>query len=260
MSVGPSDGTPGVGGTANLFSPVSVDRISEVIVEQVRLLIREGKLVPGDRLPSERSLCAQFGVSRVTVREALRVLEASGLVEIRVGARGGAFVTQPSSERVGKGLAELMTLASMTAGDVTEARIVFELGILPLVVERATEEDIADLRVLVEQGLNALESGSYTMAMSAAFHVRVASAAHNPAIEMLVQTFHGPMLMSLQQAHVAAPLMGPRGAHEHFELVEAIEQRDIERARTIMTRHLQRTADRLADYPDPRLADLGSDE
>lgn len=251
MSVGQSDQTPGDKSTADLFSPVSVGRISEVIVEQMRLLIREGKLVPGDRLPSERSLCGRFGVSRVTVREALRVLEAGGLVEIRVGARGGAFVTKPSSERVGVGLAELMTLTPMTASDVTEARMVFELGILPLVVERATEEDIADLRVLVEQGLSALENGSYTMAMSAAFHVRVASSTHNPAIEMLVQSFHGPLLMSLQQAQVAAPLMGPRGAHEHFQLVEAIEQRDVERARGIMTRHLQRTADRLAEDRDP---------
>jgi GntR family transcriptional regulator, transcriptional repressor for pyruvate dehydrogenase complex len=251
MAVGPPGGTPGDKSTAaDLFSPVSVGRISEVIVEQMRVLIREGKLVPGDRLPSERSLCERFGVSRVTVREALRVLEAGGLVEIRVGARGGAFVTQPSSERVGKGLAELLTLAPMTATDVTEARIVFELGILPLVVERATDDDIEELRVLVEQGLSALETGSYTMAMSAAFHVRVASSTHNPAIEMLVQSFHGPMLMSLQQAQVAAPLMGRRGAHEHVELVEAIKQRDVERARAIMTRHLQRTADRLAEHPD----------
>ncbi|NRQ31789.1 FadR family transcriptional regulator [Nonomuraea sp. NN258] len=246
-SVRPSDDTPGKRSTADLFSPVSVDRISEVIVEQMRLLIREGKLVPGDRLPSERNLCEQFGVSRVTVREALRVLEASGLVEIRVGARGGAFVTRPSSERVGKGLAELLTLAPMTALDVTEARMVVELGILPLVVERATEADIAELRVLVDQGLSALEDGTYTMAMSAAFHVRVASSAHNPAMEMLVHTFHGPLLMSLQRAQVSAPLMGLRGAHEHFELVEAIEQRDVERARAVMTRHLQRTADRLAN-------------
>jgi DNA-binding FadR family transcriptional regulator len=243
-----------------LFSPVSVGRISEVIVEQMRVLIREGKLVPGDRLPSERSLCERFGVSRVTVREALRVLEASGLVQIRVGARGGAFVTKPSSERVGEGLAELLTLAPMTASDVTEARMAFELGILPLVVERATGEDIADLRVLVEQGLSALETGSYTMAMSAAFHVRVASSTHNPAIEMLVHSFHGPMLMSLQQAQVAAPLMGPRGAHEHFELVEAIEQRDADRARAIMSRHLQRTADRLAENPDSGLASMEGGE
>jgi GntR family transcriptional repressor for pyruvate dehydrogenase complex len=256
MPVSASGGAPGDRSTADLFSPVSVGRISEVIVEQMRILIREGKLVPGDRLPSERNLCERFGVSRVTVREALRVLEASGLVEIRVGARGGAFVTKPSSERVGEGLAELMTLAPMTASDVTEARMVFELGILPLVVERATDDDIADLRILVEQGLSALEAGTYTMAMSAAFHVRVASSTHNPAIEMLVQSFHGPLLMSLQQAQVAAPLMGPRGAHEHFELVEAIEQRDAERAGAIMSRHLQRTAGRLAENPESGQANV----
>jgi GntR family transcriptional regulator, transcriptional repressor for pyruvate dehydrogenase complex len=258
MSIGPSGGAPGERSTADLFSPVSVGRISEVIVEQMRLLIREGKLVPGDRLPSERSLCERFGVSRVTVREALRVLEASGLVEIRVGARGGSFVTQPSSERVGEGLAELMTLTPMTASDVTEARMVFEVGILPLVVERATDEDIADLRALVEQGMSALDSGSYTMAMSAEFHVRVASSTHNPAVEMLVQSFHGPMLMSLQQAKVAAPLMGHLGAQEHFQLVDAIEQRDVDRARDIMTRHLRRTAARVAENKDASLTSQGS--
>jgi GntR family transcriptional regulator, transcriptional repressor for pyruvate dehydrogenase complex len=250
MSVGATGGTPGDRSTADLFDPVSVGRISEVIVEQIRLLMRQGKLVPGDRLPSERSLCERFGVSRVTVREALRVLEANGLVGIRVGARGGAFVTKPSSARVGESLADLMTLTPMTAAEVTEARMVFELGILPLVVERATEEDIEELRGLVAQGRSALEDGSYTMAMSAAFHVRVASSTHNPAIEMLVHSFHGPLLMSLQQAQVAAPLMGHLGAQEHSELVEAIERRDVERAREIMTTHLSRTAARVAEDPD----------
>ncbi len=248
MAVETPGGTPDHRDTADLFGPVSVGRISEVIVGQTRLLIRQGKLVPGDRLPSERSLCERFGVSRVTVREALRVLEAGGLVEIRVGARGGAFVTTPSSERVGASLADLVTLTPMTAGEVTEARMVFELGILPLVVERATERDVADLRALVDKGLRALENGSYTMSMSAEFHVRVASCTHNPAIETLVHSFHGPLLMSLQQARVAAPLMGRRGTHEHAELVEAIERRDAGRAREILTAHLERTAARVAEH------------
>src|ERR1700731_5409654 len=82
-----------------LFSRVSVGRISEIIVEQIRLLMRQGQLKPGDRLPPERDLCERFGVSRVTVREALRMLESAGLVEIRVGARAGVFVTVPSSDR-----------------------------------------------------------------------------------------------------------------------------------------------------------------
>src|SRR5918992_6048708 len=117
---GPPSATKSVadmGSLADLFNPVTDRRISELIVDQVRLLIRGRQLNPGDRLPAERELCERFGVSRVTVREALRVLEANGLVEIRVGARGGAFVTAPSSRLVGEGIADLISLATLTAGE-----------------------------------------------------------------------------------------------------------------------------------------------
>ncbi|MFL6114874.1 MAG: FadR/GntR family transcriptional regulator [Catenulispora sp.] len=229
-----------------MFTAVSPNRMSEAIVDQIKTLIRSNRLRPGDRLPSERELCERMGVSRVTVREALRILEAGGLVEIRVGARGGAFVTTPSSERLGAGLADLITLAPVTALDVTEARLVFELGIIPMLVERATDDDITGLRQLTRNHIAALRQGEYTMAMSAEFHVRVAACAHNAAIEMLVHTFHGPLLMSLREASTAAPVMGQRGTYEHRDLVEAIAARDVTAATGIMHRHLSRTARRLA--------------
>src|SRR5512133_3526863 len=75
--------------TKDLYKAVSSNRMSEAIVEQIRGLIRSEQLRPGDRLPSERDLGERMGVSRVTIREAMRVLEAGGLIEIRVGARGG---------------------------------------------------------------------------------------------------------------------------------------------------------------------------
>lgn len=230
----------------DLFSPVTVGRTSQLIADQIRTLVREGRLKAGDRLPSERDLCERFGVSRVTVREALRVLETYGLVEIRVGARGGAIVSNPSSEALSRGLADLLTLSALTAAEVTEARLVFEVGVIPLIVERATKEDIAALRELVAEGQRALDTGEYRVSMSAAFHVRLAAASHNSAVEMLVHSFHGPMLMSLREAQVAAPLMGRRGTEEHLEIVEAIEARDAELASQIMRRHLQRTYDRVA--------------
>ncbi len=229
-----------------LFSPVSLGRVSQVIVDQIRALVRDGHLQPGDRLPSERELCERFGVSRVTVREALRVLEASGLVEIKVGARGGAFVTSPTSERVGAGLADLLSLSPLTPANVTEARMVIELGLIPLVVERATETDLRELRTLCDSGRAALDAGTYSMAMSAEFHVRLAAATHNHAIEMLVHSFHGPLLMSLHEAHVVAPLMGHRGVEEHLLVVEAIEGRDTAAACEIMRVHVERTARRIA--------------
>jgi len=229
----------------DLFNRVSVGRISEIIVEQIRLLMRQGQLRPGDRLPPERDLCERFGVSRVTVREALRMLESSGLVEIRVGARGGAFVTAPSSNRVGEGLTDLLTLSVISAADVTEVRMVLEVGIVPLVCERATEEDLSDLDKICQRSEEALRDGDYTMDMSLEFHTRVAEATHNPAVSMLVQSFRGPILMSLQEAKNAAPEMGHLGTREHERFIEAVRRRDQEAASRLMAEHLTRTAHRL---------------
>jgi GntR family transcriptional regulator, transcriptional repressor for pyruvate dehydrogenase complex len=233
-----------------MFSPVNVDRVSQVIVDQIKALIRDGRLQPGDRLPSERELCQRFGVSRVTVREALRVLEATGLLTIRVGAHGGAFLTSPSTERLSEGLADLISVSTLTAANVTEARIIVELGILPLAVERATEEDIAALFEMVAEAESALEAGAYDVEMSAAFHIRVAQCTHNPAIAMLVQSFHGPLLMSLAEAHQSAP-MSSRGIDEHRKLSQAIKDRDLAAAREIATTHLDRTARRVSGDEEP---------
>ncbi|MET8805878.1 FadR/GntR family transcriptional regulator [Streptomyces sp. NPDC004546] len=228
-----------------LFKTVTSSRVSQLIVDQIRMLLKEERLKPGDRLPSERDLCTQFGVSRVTVREALRTLEAAGLVEIRLGARGGAYVTAPSSRRVGEGLADLLSLSPLTAAEVTEARLVFELGIVPLIVERATEEDLDALRALCDEHAKAIEQDAYDMEMSADFHARVAACTHNAAIEMLVQSFHGPLLMSLREAQSVEPTMGQRGSKEHRAFVEAIAERDADAATEIMRTHLKRTASRV---------------
>lgn len=240
--------TPG-GSTPNkgdLLSRVSVGRISEVIVDQVRLLIRSGQLTAGDRLPSERELCERFGVSRVTVREALRVLEANGLVDIRVGARGGAFVTAPSSRMVGEGIADLISLSSLSALEVTEARMVFELGLVPLACERATDEDIAALYEICDRSSAALESDDYPLSLSAEWHSRFAFCTHNRAIALLAESLHDPMIRSLQEARSSVPAHGRLGVEEHRALVDALAARDAERATELMRVHLTRTASRVS--------------
>jgi GntR family transcriptional repressor for pyruvate dehydrogenase complex len=237
------------GATSNkgdLLSRVSVGRISEVIVDQIRLLIRSGQLTAGDRLPSERELCERFGVSRVTVREALRVLEANGLVDIRVGARGGAFVTAPSSRMVGEGIADLISLSSLSAMEVTEARMVFELGLVPLICERATDEDVAALYEICDRSSAALEADDYPLALSAEWHTRFARATHNRAITLLAESLHDPMIRSLQQARSAEPTHGHRGADEHRALVDAVAACDVPRATELMSVHLNRTAARVS--------------
>ncbi|WP_298045649.1 FadR/GntR family transcriptional regulator [uncultured Citricoccus sp.] len=215
-------------------------------MEQIQQLLRDGSLKPGDRLPTERDLCQQLGVSRATVREALRILEATGFIEVRLGAHGGSFLTSPSLEVVGENLANLLTLSPITASAATEARQVFELGILPLILERATPEDIAVLRSLVAEARAAQAKGLYSTDMSAAFHVRLAACTHNPAIEALMHSFYGPLSSSLRQAKNLAPNMGTKGIEEHDEIVDAIENHDLSRAHEILSDHIERTAQRVA--------------
>ncbi|RBM17699.1 FadR family transcriptional regulator [Prauserella sp. PE36] len=233
-------------GQSGMFNRVTSGRVSNLIVERIRVLIRDGQLKAGDRLPSERELGDQFGVSRVTVREALKMLEANGLVTIKVGARGGAFVTAPTSERVGEGISDLLTFSVVEPADVTEARQVFEIGIVPLVCRRADAQDVHELLEICDRA-DALQrtEGEYPVSLSAEFHVRVARATHNPALELLARTFHGPVLRSLMRAQEEDPSVGIKGAQEHREFVEAVQMRDVAAATAVMTAHLARTAERL---------------
>ncbi len=228
---------------AGVFRPVpSAGRTSAMIVNQIRALIRTGELPIGARLPAERDLCDQMGVSRLTLREALRALEVNGLIEVRAGARGGAFVTAPTAAGAGQGITDLLSTSGLTASEVTEARIAFELGIIPLIAARATEADIRDLRTLCDEAEQAREHGGYSVAMSFGFHLRAVSAAHNPAIEMIMESFRETILMSMREARHE----GVQGVAEHRAFVDAVEARDPRLARRVMADHLQRTADAVA--------------
>ena len=123
--------------------------------------------------------------------------------------------------------------------------MILEVGIVPLVCERATEEDLADLDAICKRADQAVRDKNYTMDMSLEFHTRVAAATHNPAVSMLIDSFRGPILMSLDagQEHRAGD--GALGTKEHKRFVEAVRMRDAQAASSIMTEHLTRTANRL---------------
>ena len=228
--------------TDDIFTKVTPGRASEMILDQIRSLIRDGHLKPGDRLPSERELGDRFGVSRVTVREALRGLEANAMVTIKVGAHGGAFVTAPTSSRVSEGIVDLLSMSGLTDIEITEARQVFELGIIPLVCERATEADIEELLQICDRGDAAAGQGSSSMELSAQFHTRVAEASHNAALAMLAEAFYGPTLVSLRHVQEGHPEIGVRSSREHRQFVMAVKNGDVEKATAVMRTHLGRTA------------------
>src|SRR4029079_14087498 len=111
----------------DLFAPVTGARASSAIADQIRTAIVTGKLTEGGRLAPERELAEQFGVRRVTVRDALRSLEAMGLIEVRVGALGGAFVTAPTGSKVAQAMSDMMLMAVISPEDVVESRLIVEL-------------------------------------------------------------------------------------------------------------------------------------
>jgi len=236
----------------DLFEPVATARISSAIVDQIRELIGSGRLGAGDRLPSERELAERFGVSRVTVRDALRSLEAVGLLRIKVGANGGAFLRAPSSADAGRGMSDMLLMAQLSPEDVAEARLVLELNTVMLAVGRAEPDDIQALRSICERSAALLASNEYDVHLSWDFHERLAAATHNPALEMIHHAFRGPLSMARARAREPANVAHQRTVEEHTELVDALEARDAERARAVLARHLVR-----ATNLEDRISSLG---
>ena len=140
-----TDPTP----TVPAFVPAQRVRSFDHIVDQIRDAISSGGIAPGERLPSERDLGATFGVSRTTLREALRALEAQGVLEIRTGSRGGAFVAEPSSELVAGALGNLLRFRSATARELAEFRVPFEAENAAWAARRADPSALAELEHIV---------------------------------------------------------------------------------------------------------------
>ncbi len=223
-----------------LFVPVAVTRASSAIVDQIRAAIVGGRVKQGERLPPERELAAQFGVSRVTVRDALRALEATGLVEIRVGARGGAFVSAPTGSIVGQAMSDMMRMSAITPEDIVEARLVVELGTVTLACARATDEDLETLRALAERARRELEAKTYTRELSWEFHAVLARAAHNHAIDGLTQSFRDSLSMHPVRVREPRAKSFATTVDEHARILAAVERRDAGTARLEIAKHLLR--------------------
>ena len=222
-----------------MFAPVAVARASSAIAEQIRGAMVSGRLKAGDRLSPERVLAEQFGVSRVTVRDALRSLEAMGLIEVKVGARGGAFVTAPNGSKVAQTMSDMMLMAATTPEDIVEARLIVELGTVSLACARATDDDLAALRELSDRAEAALAAGTYTRDLSWDFHALLARAAHNGAVDGLTQSFRSSLSMHPMRVREGSRAY-ERTVDEHRAILDALVRRDGTSARREMAEHLLR--------------------
>jgi DNA-binding FadR family transcriptional regulator len=164
--------------------PITPQRAFEGVEAQIRSLIMSGRLKPGDRLPAERDLAARFNVSRSTLREALRALELAGMLQLRKGATGGAFVRSGDSDVVAKGLIDLYHLGAIAPRDLTEARIGITEAVVRAACERISEEELAALDENVAQAARADAAGEFDerTRFHQRFHVLLAESTRNPIL------------------------------------------------------------------------------
>jgi len=226
------------------FTAAQRVRSFEDIIAQVRDAVAEGRLRPGERLPSERALAETFGVSRATLREALRSLEALGVVEIRRGAAGGAFAAEPDERLLGDALATLLAFRGATARDLAEFRLAFEADNARWAVRHATAEDRAAFARLAREAAAAGDAKRpdwrLVGGVDMQWHEAVARATHNPIRIGIMLGIHSAMQRAF--ATVAAPLVRHRKeVRADIEaFARAVEDADAERAAEILAQHVSR--------------------
>ncbi|PYQ99252.1 MAG: hypothetical protein DMF95_29440 [Acidobacteria bacterium] len=221
----------------------SVDRqgrVSETIVRRIKKQISEGRLLAGHKLPAEREMARQFKTSRVSVREAYRSLEELGVLRIRRGADGGAFIAEVDHEPVLRSLSLVLGLAKTSHKELTEARMLIEPPIARLAALRARKEDIARLeRVLMqEEEEAALRNGPFRPTGSQ-FHRSVAACARNLPLIVLMNALADVTARAASALDVSARARHRlRNCHYHRLVFEAIRQRDGDAAYAIMAEHV----------------------
>jgi len=142
-----------------MFKTVKTNKAYQDVVEQIQEAIIAGTLQPGQQLPAERELKEQFGISRGTLREALRVLEQKGLIEIRTGVAGGSIIREVHSETLSENLGLLIRNRAVSLRDLAEFREGMEGGVAALAAKRASAKDQAKLGELLATAESHLKEG-----------------------------------------------------------------------------------------------------
>ncbi len=226
------------------FRQVSRVRVFEQAVEQIKGLIASGYFSSGQKLPTEQELCDQFNVSRSTIREALRVLEAEGLLEIRRGL--GAYIAPPR-EKLNKldDLSRWLHQREETLEQVLEVRESIEGLAAGLAAARASVEDIRKIRSLVDQQISALDAleGNpdddleLLTRLDMQFHLLISSACGNDIVSEIVQHIV-PAFTETNKAVLYVSKRMQRMIQEHQAILHAIETRDPAEAEKTIRQHL----------------------
>ena len=214
--------------------PIEPRRLYRQIAEQLRQLIQRGEFAVGSRLPAERDLATQMGVSRSSIREALIALEAEGLIEVRMGS--GIVV-------IGKEIVRPLDNAHGPL-EIIRARQLIERELAALAADSTDPTLVADLRECLRDMASDIAAGNTPIEGDRAFHLRIAQASDNSALQTVVtQLFderNGPLFTTLS-GHFEREANWKDALGEHLAVIEAIAAREPAAARAAMSDHLDRS-------------------
>lgn len=228
----------------DLFKKVSQNRIFQDVVEQIQDAILDGKILPGERLPAERELCERLNTSRGTLREALRILEQKGLLEIKVGVNGGAIVREATFEQMEESLALLIRSQVVSLNHLAEFREGVESTVAALAAQRAQPEDIEQLNQLLEDAKTFQSQGlakwSDFVKVDEQIHMLVAKISGNPIYRHILETVHA----NIERYYDKYLTMGEEELDENYWdlrlIVKAISENSPEMASSAAREHVKR--------------------
>lgn len=177
-----------------IFHKAQSKRVYQDVVNQIQSAILEGEIPAGERLPAERELCEMFQTSRGTLREALRILEQKSLIEIRLGASGGAYVKDANAELMAENLAMLIDSKTVSLEHLAEFREGVESSVCELAAKRATVNDCVELQALLEQAKvyrdKGLSEWNDFVRIDEKIHMAIAKIAGNPLYNFVLNSVH----------------------------------------------------------------------
>ncbi len=224
------------------FTPIKTRRLYEEIVEQIKQLLSDGKLKPGDKLLAEREMAEQFQVSRASVREAIRTLEMLGIIDIRPGE--GTFIRDTETDNIIRPLAMFLAVERSSLLDMFEMRRIFETATAGLAAQRATQEELDQIEAMLENMRDRLnvQDPAKGEEFDAAFHYAVAEATHNSLLTKLFKTVSEEFAKANSVARRQLYQTGAENAQkiidQHTEILDAIRARSAETASKAMHAHL----------------------
>jgi GntR family transcriptional repressor for pyruvate dehydrogenase complex len=218
--------------------------LADRVERELQRLIVESRLGDGDRLPSERELAGQFGVSRTVVREAVRALAAKRLVDVSGGR--GTVVRVPSPESAAESMKLLLSMQSGETGvdKVSEARHIIEIEIAALAASRRTDEDLQDLEAILGETRQHLDDPEVYIKSDVAFHAALARATKNELLVIILDSLVEVMI-EVRLLTLRVPGITSLALSHHERILEAVSAGDPEAAKAAMDAHMDQAADTL---------------